>query len=69
MKNDFPVEHVAKGMPVTMEAFIALLVFALPIAFLGFGIYWLMGRKKRREEREFEEYMKERNETPALREN
>ncbi|MBD5781543.1 hypothetical protein IEN85_18725 [Pelagicoccus sp. NFK12] len=69
MKTDFPVEHVVKGMPVTMEAFIALLIFALPIAFLGFGIYWLIRRKKRREEKEFDEYMKQRKQTPALRRN
>ena len=66
MKSDFPTEHVVGAKPVTMEAFVALMAFALPIAVLGFGIYWLLGRKKRREEKEFEEYMKQRNESPAL---
>ena len=69
MKYNFPTEDVAKGMPVTMEAFIGLLIFAVPIAIIGFTVYHLAGRKKRREEKEFEEYMKQRNGSPALRKN
>ncbi|MBC2604807.1 hypothetical protein [Pelagicoccus albus] len=50
MKYNFPTEDVVKGMPVTMEAFIALLIFALPIIAVGFTIYHFATRKKRREE-------------------
>ncbi|MDQ8187908.1 hypothetical protein [Pelagicoccus sp. SDUM812002] len=46
MKYKFPTEHVVQGKPVTIEAFIALLIFALPIAAVAFTFYYIATRKK-----------------------
>lgn len=50
MKRVFPTEHVVRGIPVTMEAFVGLMIFALPIVFIGFTVYHFATKKKRQEE-------------------
>lgn len=67
MKYNFPTEHVVKGMPVTLEAFVGLMVVALPIVFIGFTTYYIATRNQRKEKNLARKEWIKKYGSPALR--